>query len=404
MRYGWWIAGALLVAIGVGAVIALRPGVDTPAPPSAVPDPVAESAPATPGPGSERSVPADPDVAPPSSAEDRQATDASGPAVRETGTPGAPAPQEAALPPAPSFDAVRVGAAGNAIIAGRAAPGAQVTVLADEQPLGTVQADETGGWVLLSEETLTPGSHRLTLSAETPAGGAAVPSEDAVVLVVPERQLDIAGRPSTTPEQAGPLALQVPRDEPGATTVLQAPAAAGDDAAPPSSADQTVSAAAGAPPIAIDIVDYDDAGRVIISGEATPGAPLRLYVDNQPAGEGAADTEGRFQLRPDAAMDLGVHTLRVDQIDAADGQVTARAEIPFSRMDGPAPLPGQTQLIVQPGNNLWNIARRVYGHGLQYTVIYQANRGQIRDPDLIYPGQTFTLPAEPLDVPAGDPS
>ena len=393
MRYGWWIAGALLVAVGIGAVIVLRPGVDTPAPPSAVPDPVAESAPATPGPGSERSVPADaagPDAAPSSSAEDRQATDASGPAVRETGTPGAPAPQEAALPPspspAPSFDAVRVGAAGNAIIAGRAAPGAQVTVLADEQPLGTVQADETGGWVLLSEETLTPGSHRLTLSAETPAGGAAVPSEDAVVLVVPERQLDIAGRPSTTPEQAGPLALQVPRDEPGATTVLQAPAAAG------------------APPVAIDVVDYDDAGRVIISGEATPGAPLRLYVDNQPAGEGAADTEGRFQLRPDAAMDLGVHTLRVDQIDAADGQVTARAEIPFARMDGPAPLPGQTRLIVQPGNNLWNIARRVYGHGLQYTVIYQANRGQIRDPDLIYPGQTFTLPAEPLDVPAGDPS
>ncbi|MFQ5535738.1 MAG: LysM peptidoglycan-binding domain-containing protein [Sphingomonadales bacterium] len=38
------------------------------------------------------------------------------------------------------------------------------------------------------------------------------------------------------------------------------------------------------------------------------------------------------------------------------------------------------------------MARRIYGAGMRYTVIYRANQGQIRDPDLIYPGQQFALP------------
>lgn len=49
--------------------------------------------------------------------------------------------------------------------------------------------------------------------------------------------------------------------------------------------------------------------------------------------------------------------------------------------------------IIRRGDNLWTIARRVYGQGIRYTQIYGANRGQIRDPNLIYPGQVFDLPA-----------
>ncbi|MFN3400600.1 MAG: LysM peptidoglycan-binding domain-containing protein [Ferrovibrio sp.] len=48
--------------------------------------------------------------------------------------------------------------------------------------------------------------------------------------------------------------------------------------------------------------------------------------------------------------------------------------------------------IIRRGDNLWTIARRVYGEGIKYTTIYQANTGQIRDPDRIYPGQVFELP------------
>ncbi|HVV91977.1 MAG TPA: LysM peptidoglycan-binding domain-containing protein [Hyphomicrobiales bacterium] len=44
------------------------------------------------------------------------------------------------------------------------------------------------------------------------------------------------------------------------------------------------------------------------------------------------------------------------------------------------------------GDSLWRISRTIYGHGIRYTVIYAANQDQIRDPDLIYPGQVFVIP------------
>ena len=37
-------------------------------------------------------------------------------------------------------------------------------------------------------------------------------------------------------------------------------------------------------------------------------------------------------------------------------------------------------------------ARQAYGGGVLYTLIYTANVEQIRDPDLIYPGQVFQVP------------
>ena len=38
------------------------------------------------------------------------------------------------------------------------------------------------------------------------------------------------------------------------------------------------------------------------------------------------------------------------------------------------------------------IARAHYGHGMHHTLIFGANKDQIRNPDLIYPGQVFSLP------------
>ena len=49
-------------------------------------------------------------------------------------------------------------------------------------------------------------------------------------------------------------------------------------------------------------------------------------------------------------------------------------------------------MVIQPGNNLWRISRVIYGRGIRYSVIYQANKDQIRNPSLIYPGQIFTTP------------
>ena len=57
----------------------------------------------------------------------------------------------------------------------------------------------------------------------------------------------------------------------------------------------------------------------------------------------------------------------------------------------PQPPTGRT-IVVQPGNSLWKMARESYGQGVRYTVIYEANKDQIANPDLIYPGQVFSVP------------
>jgi len=54
---------------------------------------------------------------------------------------------------------------------------------------------------------------------------------------------------------------------------------------------------------------------------------------------------------------------------------------------------GPMKVIIKRGDNLWRISRAIYGKGLRFSTIYQANRDQIRNPDLIFPGQVFVLPA-----------
>ena len=65
------------------------------------------------------------------------------------------------------------------------------------------------------------------------------------------------------------------------------------------------------------------------------------------------------------------------------------------RQQAKAPIPPANKnktYTVRRGDCLWNIAKRFYGNGALYTRIYNANRGKIRNPNLIYPGQVFVIP------------
>lgn len=85
---------------------------------------------------------------------------------------------------APSFDVVRVGPQGNAVLAGRAEPGATVVVTDGDATLGQTRADDRGEWVLTPGSPLAPGGRELNLSART-AAGLDVKGGDTVLLAVP---------------------------------------------------------------------------------------------------------------------------------------------------------------------------------------------------------------------------
>jgi nucleoid-associated protein YgaU len=294
------------------------------------------------------------------------------PAATGTVTAGGPAaPQLSARPLRPSFDVVRVNPRGDVVIAGRAAPNAEVIVRSGDTEIGRVTADSRGEWVLLPSKPLAPGSQELSLETKGADGGK-LTSESSVVLVVPEPGRDIAGRPAAA--EQGALALRVPEGG-GPATVMQGPAGTG----------------AGGGKLSLETADYDEKGSTTIAGVATPGARVELYVDNSHAGTAKADAEGRWSVTPERALPPGDYRLRADQL-GADGKVTARVETPFNRPAHVAGMPSGMVAFVQPGNSLWRIARRTLGQGVRYTVIYEANRAHIRDPNLIYPGQVFLIP------------
>jgi nucleoid-associated protein YgaU len=285
-------------------------------------------------------------------------------------------PESAAM--RPSFDVVRVTPGGETVIAGRAPPGAVVTVYDGGRPIGEVRADSRGEWVLVPESPLPPGSRELSVSARI-AGGAPVWSDSVVVVVVAEKGRDVAGRAADQPSE--PLVVEVPRSGFGASNVLQQPRADESDADTAGDARSE---------LIVSVLDYDSAGNLSLTGRARAGSDIRVYLDNGLLGHTPSDADGSWRLTIKREVAPGLYTMRVDEV--VGDAVVARLEFPFSRADPRAIETGTRLVVVQPGNSLWRLARRTLGEGVRYTVIYAANRDRIRDPDLIYPGQIIEIP------------
>ena len=151
--------------------------------------------------------------------------------------------------------------------------------------------------------------------------------------------------------------------------------------------------------VSVDAISYDDSGDVALTGRGNPSQMVRIYLDNMPVSTVAMDATGQWSTAL-SEIDAGIYTLRVDELDST-GNVVSRLETPFKRekredlaaymiqVDEPARI---NVVTVQPGNTLWAIARERYGQGILYVRVFEQNKDKIRDPDLIYPGQVFSLP------------
>src|SRR5690606_36975337 len=105
--------------------------------------------------------------------------------ARAPAAASAPQPAPATSAVAPAFDIVRINPDGNAVMAGRAMPKAEVVSKDGGRELGRVSADNLGEWVFVPEPPLAPGTRELRLTAANP-DGRTVESGDPVVLSVPE--------------------------------------------------------------------------------------------------------------------------------------------------------------------------------------------------------------------------
>ena len=204
---------------------------------------------------------------------------------------------------APSFDVARVEADGNAVIAGRAAPGATVELLRGSERLDRAVADASGEFTMVPSR-LPAGSYELTLSAKLSDGTVTLSKNGVAVTVNDAGPSARAGqsRAEYVPETAS---QPRPSSEPGA-----------------------------------------------LSGKPQESAGLKQA----------------HAIHASSASDEG-----------ASSPTVAHAI---------------SSKVVSRGDSLWRISHFAYGDGARYALLYRANRGQIRDPNLIYPGQTLVLPSK----------
>jgi nucleoid-associated protein YgaU len=313
---------------------------------------------------------------------------------------GSPAPPDS-RDGVPTFDVARIEPTGEAVVAGRAAPGATVELLRNGEPHDRVVADQSGQFVMVPPR-LPPGTYDLTLRSRQPDGKQATSRQSVAVAL------------GASPKERPIVALMTP-DKP--TVVLSQPAAP--------------KPTAGA--VVVEAVEIEPGGKFHVSGRARPGGAVRLYLNDSFVASVTGGADGRFAVTINEGVAPGSYRVRLDELESNSGAVRARAEVPFNVPDkivtasvppqatasrppeiaaaqqpelaagapGVAPDGSSPSTVVVPkigtttvsrGDSLWRISRLAYGAGTRYAVIYKANRQQIRNPNLIYPGQVFVLP------------
>ncbi|MFL6790234.1 MAG: LysM peptidoglycan-binding domain-containing protein [Bradyrhizobium sp.] len=317
---------------------------------------------------------------------------------------GSPAPPDSG-DGMPAFDIARIEPTGEAVIAGRAAPGATVELLRNGELHDRAVADQSGQFAMVPPP-LPPGTYDLTLRSRQPDGKQATSKQSVAVALEPSPNQRANDRPV--------VALMTP-DKP--TVVLSQPAAP--------------KPMAGA--VVVEAVEIEPGGKLHVSGRARPGAVVRLYLNDSFVASVTAGADGRLAVTINEGVARGGYRVRLDEVESNSGAVRGRAEVPFNVPDTvvtasvPAQAPpskgpdlaaasqpqlaateatvlpdeGSPSAVVVPkiatttvsrGDSLWRISRLTYGAGTRYAVIYKANREQIRNPNLIYPGQIFVIP------------
>lgn len=345
--------------------------------------------------------------------------------------------QSSALPLAtPSISPASISAwavtdEGAAIVSGLAHPNAQIELLIDGAAQAEGRTTASGEFAILADLAPNPSPSLMSLVMIL-EDGQRIPSPDVIALGPITGPLPVTALIEAA--SSGPATLaSVMITEEGAT-ILTPDAPTRDDNTPSNSATPEAQTPT---EISLEAITYPPGGKVQLVGAGEPGSFIRLYLDNQSKSETKVTSDGKW--RADLSeITPGLYQLRADQLDTG-GQVTSRIETPFLRetqaalaqaaqiqtpqseatahpvdrapaqdaqgeaaLDAPLekaaelaadPIAQPVQIVVQPGHTLWAIAKGNLGEGTFYVQVWQANKERIRNPDLIYPGQIFTIPA-----------
>jgi nucleoid-associated protein YgaU len=122
---------------------------------------------------------------------------------------------------------------------------------------------------------------------------------------------------------------------------------------------------------------------------------LRREMDEIRRKKVAAEKKKAKEAQPEkVTADLDDEMEKIRQVRAAPAkapQAEPKAEV--KEVEGKEEKAEEPQIyVVQPGDSLSKIAKEVYGKAGRWKEIYEANKDQIKDPNLIRPGQELRIP------------
>jgi nucleoid-associated protein YgaU len=361
--------------------------------------------------------------------------------------PAQPVPTTA--PDLPVFDTVRVEPSGDTVVAGHGAPEAKIALIAGNKVIAEVDADGAGNFVVVPPP-LAPGGYLLALRSSGKDGAVVDSQQNIAVSVPPKGQKNVVvalaepGKPSVIlTDTAKP---EAPAVSPPAAATAQPEVAfktaevdnggfyASGTATPGADlriylngtnlAEVTAGAdghwsltvgkglAPGHYAVRADVID--PTGKVLARAEVPFDVPVSVAEADAPAAKPAQTTPPAAPPQPvpapgapapetSASPEPAPSSVAPETgaaAPASSSQPTKQSGNEEAAATPSLPTPSANDVVVPQiqtttvarGDSLWRISRKVFGHGIRYTLIYEANADQIRDPSLIYPGQIFVLP------------
>ncbi|MDB5527193.1 MAG: hypothetical protein JWR51_296 [Devosia sp.] len=381
--------------------------------PAAVPTPATDQAavpaatdPATPAPDVAATAQAPAAEAPVTATTPDVAVAAVDPAV-----PANPVPEVAVTSVPPTIDAIEI-EGDKSFFAGGGPEGAVMRLYVD----GKYIADATvadGRWLIEAGKVLTKPIQRIRVDMLKPgtADVTARAEVDFQVEIPADKPTAIAAAEPAKPVVVAP-AETAPASDLAEIAAPTTPPAADDKAAPVDLAANTVAPSVTpedksgetenrvVPPVAVADVKPAEQPAVAIANAVKPDtaatAPVEAAVAETPvpavpaeASEPAAPVAASEPAAVPAEPEVQIAETTPAE-PAVEGDVPTMVAVAVGDPETERFASGKA--IIRRGDNLWTIARRVYGAGIKYTTIYEANNGQIRNPNRIYPGQVFDLP------------
>ena len=279
------------------------------------------------------------------------------------------------------LEVIRVRPDGSLVIAGKGLPHSKVEIISGSKVIATTTSDKIGEFVAVPDKRLKSGEHLLAFRQITKNGKITIANE-AVAINVTGGKNDV------------PIVAIIDGEGKLGARVIQAPGLIQrkieKDVNEEKKSTEKIN-----PIISILAFTYDaKVGQLILSGVAYGGIQIN-------AGFSGKETSSTKILNNKWSLTIPGKLISGKQkvfavLLGKDGKILSKNSVNISGKYIQN-ANGNTFIIVQKGDALWNIAFNRLGLGQRYIDIVDLNKDIITNPDLIYPKQLFIIPNQNKD-------